>query len=111
MTKLRLIKFIHTLVWVVMAAAVFEVLWESISGYFTPMLPFSLALIVVEILILVLNRGECPLRFIAARHTEDRHDGFDIYIPGWLVRHNIAIFGTLFTLGVILILLRTLLLN
>ena len=32
---------------------------------------------------------------MAARFTEERHDNFDIYLPLWLARHNMPIFGVL----------------
>ena len=55
----------------------------------------------VEVVILAANRMRCPLTAVAARHTDDRQDNFDIYLPLWLARHNKRIFGTLFGLGVL----------
>lgn len=67
-------------------------------GYFV----WSLAaagMVVLEGVILLFNKGRCPLTDIAARHTEDRRPNFDIYLPEWLAKHNKSIFTTLFMIG------------
>jgi hypothetical protein len=63
-------------------------------------------IVLVEIFILVLNGWQCPLTGMAARHTDDRHDNFDIYLPAWLARHNKLIFGSLFVAGEAVVVLR-----
>jgi hypothetical protein len=55
--------------------------------------------VAVEVLVLAFNRWRCPLTDVAARHTSDRRDNFDIYLPEWLARHNKVIFGTLYVAG------------
>ena len=40
---------------------------------------------------------------MAARHTGDRRDNFDIYLPEWLARHNKSIFGTLYVAGLVVL--------
>ena len=62
-----------------------------------------------ECLVLVLNRMRCPLTDLAARHTEDRRDNFDIHLPLWLARHNKTVFGSLYLLGLLLLGWRVLL--
>ena len=63
-------------------------------------------LVLVEILVLLLHGWQCPLTRLAARQTDDRRDNFDIYLPEWLARHNKALFGSLFVLGEIVVILR-----
>lgn len=63
-------------------------------------------LVLVECVILAANRGRCPLTDLAARHTEQRADNFDIYLPLWLARRNQAIFGALFVSGELFLLGR-----
>ena len=36
---------------------------------------------------------------MAAIHTHDRRDNFDIYLPEWLARYNKLIFSLLFGAG------------
>jgi hypothetical protein len=62
--------------------------------------------VLVECLVLALNRGRCPLTDLAGRYTTERADNFDIYLPLWLARYNKAIFGVLFVAGVLFVLTR-----
>jgi hypothetical protein len=56
-------------------------------------------LVLLECVVIVTNRGRCPLTDVAARYTDDRADNFDIYLPLWLARHNKTVFGFLFLAG------------
>ena len=58
-------------------------------------------MVLIECAILAMNRGRCPLTDIAAGHTAERANNFDIYLPVWLARHNKTIFGTLFVVGML----------
>ncbi|MEO0332204.1 MAG: hypothetical protein AAF223_11045 [Bacteroidota bacterium] len=61
--------------------------------------------------VLLINRWRCLLSDVAARYTEAQNDNFDIYLPEWLARYNKTIFGTLFGIGLLLVLLRSFLLG
>lgn len=52
----------------------------------------------IECVILSFNHCRCPLTNVAQRYSDERTDNFDIYLPRWLARYNKAIFGTLFLL-------------
>jgi hypothetical protein len=99
-TSLRLIKIVHTVVWALFAGSILAVpllawreLWFATSAL--------IALVLIECLVLAVNRMRCPLTDVAARYTEDRRDNFDIYLPLWLARHNKLIFGWLFVAGLV----------
>jgi len=62
------------------------------------------AVVLLECVILMANRGSCPLTGMAAKFTEDRADNFDIYLPVWLARHNKTIFGSLLLAGELIVL-------
>jgi hypothetical protein len=59
-----------------------------------------------EVGVLALNRMRCPLTGVAAPYTNDRRANFDIYLPEWLARNNKAIFGTIYALATLFLLLR-----
>jgi hypothetical protein len=103
--KLRQIKLLHTAIWAIMAASILALPWAGWSGQFRWALGLTL-LILGECLVLGLNHGRCPLTDMAARYTDDRADNFDIYLPLWLARHNKRIFGLLFVVGELAVLLR-----
>jgi len=62
--------------------------------------------VVAEIVVLALNDWRCPLSRLAARYGDDQSDNFDIYLPAWLARHNKSIFGSLFLLGLAIVILK-----
>lgn len=96
--QLAAIKLLHTTVWAVMAGCVLAIPLAGFLRQFRWAVVLT-AIIVGECVVLVANRGRCPLTDWAARFTDDRADNFDIYLPNWLARHNKSIFGTLFVVS------------
>jgi hypothetical protein len=96
--RLAQVKFLHTVIWFVLAAAVVALpvlAWLCLFKWV-----FGITgLILLECAALVANNCECPLRNVAAKYTDDRYDGFDLYLPGWLARNTMQIFGTVFFVG------------
>lgn len=105
---LIIIKTIHTIVWVIMATASFYILYAGVIGVFDKILLVAIVLLVLETIVLMFNRWTCPLTPVAEKYTNDRRDNFDIYLPLWLARHNKKIFGTIFVMGMTLILVNLL---
>jgi hypothetical protein len=99
------IKLAHTVVWLVFAGCILAIPLVALSNRFRLAALLS-ALVLVECVVLAINRGRCPLTDLAARYTASRRDNFDIYLPLWLARHNKRIFGTLFVIGELLLLWR-----
>jgi hypothetical protein len=102
---LRVVKLAHTAIWAFFVACILAVpvlgwgrnyAWAGVFAGF----------VLVEVLVLGLNKWRCPLTSIAARFTTDRRDNFDIYLPVWLARYNKGIFGALFVGGLLLTLAR-----
>ena len=102
---LEIIKTVHTTIWAIMAACILAIPVLGWTEMYRPALWLT-GIVVVEILVLALNGWQCPLTGVAARHTDDRRDNFDIYLPAWLARHNKVIFGSLFVAGETLTILR-----
>ena len=102
---LRAVKALHTAVWAFFAGSILAIPLLALAGNLG--VAFLLAgVVLVEVLVLVLNRMRCPLTDVAARYTDDRRDNFDIYLPEWLARHNKLIFGLLYAAGVALTVAR-----
>lgn len=93
--KLLAIKTFHTLAWAFFAGCIVAI---PFAVYFNNLriAAVLIALVLVEVMIIALNRGSCPLTAVAARYTSNRADNFDIFLPVWLARYNKAIFGLLF---------------
>jgi hypothetical protein len=100
LAKLRAVKIVHTLVWAFFASCILAVPALARAGRLRAA-AVVIAIVLIEVAIILVNRWRCPLTDVAARYTNDRRDNFDIYLPLWLARHNKAIFGTLFAIGLL----------
>ena len=100
---LVLIKVLHTTVWLFFAGCILAIPVAGVRRQFAYAAALT-GLVLVECAVLAANRGRCPLTDLAARYTEERADNFDIYLPLWLARRNKAIFGTLFAVGILFVL-------
>jgi uncharacterized membrane protein len=93
--KLFAVKAFHTTVWAFFAGCIVAIPLAAFSGRLRVAV-LLIGIVLIEILVIALNRGSCPLTSVAARYTSDRADNFDIFLPIWLARYNKAIFGSLF---------------
>jgi len=108
LTPLRIIKLAHTAIWAVMAGAIIALPYLGWLGHFDWVIGLSI-LVLGECVVLAVNRFRCPLTDLAARYAEDQAVGFDIYLPPWLARYNKLIFGTLFVMGELVVVIRLML--
>jgi len=97
-SALKAIKALHTLVWAVFASCIVAIPLAGWRGEYGAA-AWLAAVVALEVAVLAVNRGRCPLTAVAARHTEDRRANLDIYLPQWLARHNKLIFGVLYLAG------------
>jgi hypothetical protein len=96
--RLRAIKLLHTLVWAAFAGFIVAIPVLAAQRQFGIAAVLA-AIVMVEVIVLALNRWTCPLTPVAARYTDDRRANFDIYLPEWLARYNKHIFGPLYGLA------------
>lgn len=101
-SKLRLVKWIHTTVWVFFNVVIFGMLYEVLTGKIDQWLWVGYGLFALEGITLLIFRFYCPLTLLARRYTDSPADNFDIYLPNWLARHTKLIYTSL--LGVIILL-------
>ncbi|MBT8080051.1 MAG: hypothetical protein KJO31_15845 [Gammaproteobacteria bacterium] len=103
--QLVTIKAVHTVIWAIFATAILAIPFLAWADMYRHVIWIT-SFIMLEIIILAVNRWQCPLTGIAARYTDDRRDNFDIYLPLWLARHNKLIFGSLFVIGQAIVILK-----
>jgi hypothetical protein len=99
---LTLIKLLHTVLWAFFAGCIVVLPLAGLKRRFDWALALT-AIVLLEYVILLANRGRCPLTGMAAKFTGDRPDNFDIYLPIWLARNNKTIFGFLFLAGELIV--------
>ncbi len=88
------IRLLHTVIWAVFAGSILAIPVATAAGDLWLGLWLSL-FVGVEVVVLIVNGMRCPLTDLAGRYTDERPDGFDIFLPAWLARNNKLIFGTL----------------
>lgn len=103
--SLHRVKLAHTIIWAVFAACIVAVPPLAWLGHDREAAALILV-VAVEVLVLIVNGGHCPLTAVAAQYTTDRRDNFDIYLPQWLARYNKLIFGSIYLFGVAVTLAR-----
>ena len=106
--KLFCLKLIHTIIWAFFVLVIFYILFAGIFDRVNGYTFLAIGLVVIEGLILLLVGWRCPLTVVGEKHTVNHETGFDIFLPRWLAKHNKAIFGTLFGIGAVLVILRLL---
>ena len=106
--RLLAIKAVHTLVWLFFVVVIFFVLYSGIANRVDNYTWIAIALVVGEGLVLTIFGMFCPLTLLARKYSDSQKDNFDIFLPNWLAKHNKLIFTTIFLIGVVLVLVRTL---
>jgi hypothetical protein len=105
MKPLTAIRLGHTVVWAFFVATILAIPLLAARSQLG-LAALCAAIVACEVGVLVRNRMQCPLTGIAAQYTDDRRPNFDIYLPEWLARYNKQIFGTLYALAVLFLLVR-----
>ena len=103
MTRLILIKSVHTLVWIFFNVVIFYLFYAVVTGKIDKWVWICIGLIALETLILLMFKLMCPLTIMARKYSDSAKDNFDIYLPNWLARYNKLIYSII--VGVILIIL------
>ncbi len=106
--KLLAIKLVHTLIWAFFVAVIGYILYSGITDTVNTYTWIGIALIFGEGLVLLLFRMYCPLTVLARNYSDSQKDNFDIFLPNWLAKHNKLLFTSIFVVGLLLVLYRTL---
>ena len=86
-----------------MVFACFYILYAGIFGRESLLLWISISLLVLESIVLLINKWVCPFTSIAMKYTENRSHNFDIYLPEAVAKYNKMFFGSIFILGLVLV--------
>jgi hypothetical protein len=107
-SKLLTIKVVHTLIWAFFVLIILYILYSAIIDRIDILTWISIALIVVEGIILLINGWRCPLTTLGEKYTEHNDVGFDIFLPRWVAKNNKTIFTVIYLIGVIIVIYRLL---
>ena len=104
-TSLRALKMVHTIIWAFFVLMICAI-WVLAAQGRVVGAAWAIGVVLIEVAVLGLNHGQCPLGRIVERYTDDRAANFDIYLPAWLASRTKPIFGSLFGGAVLLTALR-----
>jgi len=105
---LTAIKTLHTAICAAMVAAIFYALYCGVTGRLNVLLAVSIGLVGLEGAIFFGNGRKCPLTFLAKRYGDPKGHVGDLVCPEWLSNRTFSIFTSLFTVGLVLVLVRLL---
>jgi hypothetical protein len=97
-TKLTLIKIIHTLIWIFFNVVIFYMLYAAIANKLDILLWIGYGFVLLEGLTLLTFKSHCPLNLLARKYSNSTKDNFDIYLPSWLGKYTKLIYTTIFAL-------------
>jgi hypothetical protein len=104
--KLTLIKITHTLIWVFFNLVLFYLYYAVITNRMDKWVWICITIILLEGVILLIFKKNCPITLIARKYTDSTKDNFDIFLPNWLARRNKLIYTTLFVIILLILLFR-----
>lgn len=103
---LALIRWVHTAIYLVMAASTFVLLYAGLTGATGPWLWVALVLLAIETAVFVGNGMKCPLTAMAVRYGATSGRVFDTFLPEPVTRYTFRFFGTVMAVGLLLLAAR-----
>jgi len=100
------VRGIHTTIYLLMASAVFAMLYGAISGAHGPWLWLAISLVALEATVFGASGLRCPLTAVAAHYGAARAGVADTFLPERFTRHTLHVFGPLTALAVFLLVAR-----
>lgn len=104
--RLALVRAVHTAIYLVMASAVFVVLYAGVTGARGAWLWIAAALAALESVVFAASGMKCPLTAIAVKYGAGDGPLFDTFLPERFTRHTFTIFAPLMVAGFALLVLR-----
>lgn len=106
--KLFAVKLVHTFIWAFFVLVILYIVYCGLFDRVNIATVIGIGLVIGEGVVLLICGWRCPLTLLGKKYSDTQEDGFDIFLPGWLAKHNKAIFTTLFAIGVVIVLYRLL---
>ena len=97
-SKLILVKVIHTTIWLFFNVVLFYMAYAVIVNKIDKFVWIGIALIIGEAIVLIIFKKICPLTIIARKYSDSTKDNFDIFLPNWLAKYNKLIYTIFFIL-------------
>jgi len=89
-----------------MVAIITFILWSGFTANISIFTWLAIVAVFIETLVLAVFKGSCPLTVVARKYSDSTKENFDIFLPIWLAKYNKQIFGTLFLVGLVFVLVN-----
>jgi hypothetical protein len=104
--SIAFIKFIHTVVFVVLSALLAGLLYEVIANRMTAITCIAVTLFLAEGIVLVINGWRCPLTAIAEDLGSSHGQVTDTLLPKWFADHVFQVYSGLFAGALVFMVVR-----
>ncbi len=104
--SIAMIKAIHSLIFLSMAASILYTLYSGVTGRISRLSGASIAAVLGEGLVLLLNNMRCPLTDLVEELGSEHGSVSDIFLPKWFAERIPVLFTPPFAVGVALIGIR-----
>lgn len=99
MAAITLIKVIHSVIFLSMAAAIMYTVYSGITNRISRLTTVSIAAVLGESLVFSMNNGRCPLTDLTEKLGSDHGSVSDIFLPAWFAERIPILFSPLFAVG------------
>ncbi len=106
--SITLVKTVHTVAFYLMSAVLMLMVYEVIADRITLITWHAAGLFLAEGIVLVLNRGRCPLTSMAERLGASSGQITDLFLPKWFADRIFKVYGVLFVASLVLLIVRLL---
>jgi len=103
--KLFLIRLFHTFIIVGMATFILFVFYAGVSGARGKFLTASIIAVALEGIVLLLNKGQCPLTKLAVKYGDSYERFYDSFLPKKYTPFVVPGLTIIFIIGFVLVLI------
>ena len=101
--KVFIVKSIHLTLFILMCVCLFYILYCAITRTYDWTLLTAIAIILINGLSIVLNRGRCPLTTLAEKYGAENGAVTHLILPKWAARYVFKFFTVVAAIEVVLL--------
>ena len=105
---LALIRSVHTVIYIILAASVCLLFFAAITAYSSPLVIATAIAVAIEVVVFTANGFKCPLTGLAQKYGAEEGKGyvFDTVLPARITRLTYRVFGTMLALTGLIYIVR-----
>jgi len=106
--SITFIKSVHTIAFVPLSGLLFVLVYEAVTGNITSVTWIAVGVFLAQGVLLLANNGRCPLTKYAEELGSTHGQVTDFFFPKWFADHVFQVYGALFFLSLVLLVVRVL---